>query len=99
MLTSASASQPVSDAIPLFAEVFVPALAPLEPLTRLPAYSEAIKQAAGVRRAGFDLARQFNGPLAQLLGPAAAEVSANVLRDAEAVASLGDQIPEVCPLS
>jgi len=92
-------NKPVSDAIPLFGEVFAPALTPLEPLTRLPAYSEALEQAKELRRTSFGLARglnrQLDAPLSQLLGPTVAAAAASALRDAEAVAALGDQVPEV----
>lgn len=99
-------NKPVSDAIPLFREVFVPALAPLEPLTRPEPMGDAIRAVAGLRRGGFALARQLNAyalnPLV-LLGQAvgvralgeAADAADRALRDAEALAALADQVPEV----
>ena len=83
-------NKPVSDAIPLFQQVFVPALSPLEPLTRQPVFGEAIEQVAQLRTRSFGLARQLN----QLnpLGSGASALVDTALRDAEAVASLADQV-------
>ena len=87
-------NKPASDAIPAFEQLFVPALAPLEPLTRLPAYSGAVEQAKRLRQFGFGLARAglANTPAgaSELVGTL--DVA---LRDAEALASLTDQIPDV----
>ena len=99
-------NKPVSDAIPLFREVLVPSLAPLEPLTRPEPMGDAIRAVAGLRRGSFALARQLNAyalnPLV-LLGQAvgvralgeAADAADRALRDAEALAALADQVPEV----
>ena len=98
-------NKPASDAIPAFEQVFVPALAPLEPLTRLPALDEARDAAKQFRDFGFGLARQGldANPLGGILdqfGPpgaqaAVTEAAEAALRDAEALAGLADQIPDV----
>ena len=50
-------NKPASEAIPAFEQLFVPALAPLEPLTRTAAYTGAIEGARALRQFGFGLAR------------------------------------------
>ena len=99
-------NKPVSDAIPLFKEVFVPALSPLEPLTSAPEFGDAIQAVAGLRKGGFALARQVNALasnplvlLSQAVGVntvgQAADAADRALRDAEALAALADQVPDV----
>ena len=72
-------NKPASDAIPLFEQLFAPALTPLEPLTRLPAYGDAVVQAQQLRKAGFEALRDLvaRDPL-QLLQRAPIEASAHI---------------------
>ena len=104
-------NKPASEAIPAFEQLFVPALAPLEPLTRTAAYTGAIEGARALRQFGFGLARAGLERASPLLSggggqggaassSAASTVGADVaaqlevaLRDAEALASLADQVP------
>lgn len=88
-------NKPASDAIPLFEQAFVPAFAPLEPLTRNQALLDAKDAAIGLRQATFSLVRDAAraSPLTQLAS-IADEVDAT-LRDAEDLAALTDQLPDV----
>jgi len=89
-------NKPASDAIPLFEQAFVPALAPLEPLTRNQALIMGAKDSVvGLRRLGFQAARGLAqaSPLTQLVMND--DELTGALRDAEALASLTDQIPDV----
>jgi len=99
-------NKPVSDAIPLFEQLFVPALAPLAPVVRGAPYTGVIATVAAVRRGSFALARQTNAlalnPLVLLSSAVglraleeASRAADEALRDAEAVAALADQIPDV----
>ena len=99
-------NKPVSDAIPLFEQVFVPVLSPLAPLAQPAQLDEAISNVASLRTAGFETAR-YLGQLAlnpvALLGQLggirivsdAAESLDRALVDAEAIAALADQIPRI----
>ena len=88
-------NMPASDAISAYEQVVVPAAALLEPLTNeLPA---ALKSVRELRDFGFEALRaglQLN-PFGDLAPPATREAAAAALRDAEALASLTDQIPNV----
>jgi len=88
-------NKPASDAIPLFKEAFVPAFAPLEPLTRSQALLDARDQLRSLRRRSFAVAKNLAqvSPLTQLVMEES-EVDA-ALRDGEVLASLADQIPDV----
>ena len=120
-------NKPASEAIPAFEQLFVPALAPLEPWTRSPAYANAVAGAKGLRQFGFGIARaglERAAPLlSQLPSPLAPPMRARdgirgtggvsgtggatgladdlaarldlALRDAEALASLADQVPSI----
>ena len=87
-------NKPASDAIPLFEQAIVPAFAPLEPLTRNQALVSAREQLVGLRRFSFGVAKALvqASPLTQLVGQDEIEAA---LRDAEALAGLTDQIPDV----
>lgn len=90
-------NKPVSDAIPLFEQLFVPALSPLNgPLEQA---VSALPGAAGLRRDGFGLLKQLAEPLSgtvgQLLGAPAEQALGVALADAEVIAALVDQLPEV----
>ena len=89
-------NKPASEAIPLFEQLFVPALAPLEPLTRAPEYLDAIRVAQSVRDEAFSFARSLKETaLGQLVPEAAAKTLDAALEDAESLSSLVDQVPEV----
>ena len=110
-------NKPASDAIPLFEQAFVPALAPFEPLTRSQALVDANSAAVVLRQAAFGLSRglarrsasqiaeavERSSPAAvrTQVRDAAARVSSATaeldatLRDAEALAALADQVPDV----
>jgi hypothetical protein len=88
-------NKPASDAIPAFEQLFVPALAPLEPLTR--EFPAALSSVQSLRGAGFDMLRAGleKSPFRELAPAGVNEAAAAALRDAEALAALTDQVPEV----
>lgn len=88
-------NRPASDAIPLFKEAFVPAFAPLEPLTRNKVLIDARDQWVGLRRLGFAAAKRLAqaSPLTQFV--LSDDELDEALRDGEVLASLTDQIPDV----
>lgn len=94
----------VDGAIPAFKEVFVPALRPLEPLTREGSVvADGISRAQDARAAGFARLRRVAVGVQDALGLQAGEslvpgVSPLVLKaldDLEAAAGLVDQLPDV----
>ena len=91
-------NKPVKEAIPAFEELFVPALAPIEPVTRDPVFGvegSLFTQLKDLRRTGFSLAREV-ARLNPLNAPATLrEPLESAIDNAEAIASLGDQLPEV----
>ena len=62
-------NKPASDAIPLFEQAFVPALSPLEPLTRNQGLADAKTTAQGLRSATFGLARDVAAAVVPTLPP------------------------------
>ena len=96
-------NKPVEGAIPLFKEVFVPAFAPLEPLTREPAYAEALEAAQDFRKGAFSALRgaataardALNLTPGESLLPGVEPLVLRAIDDAEAAATLVDQIPGV----
>lgn len=93
----------VDGAIPGFKEVFVPALGPLEPLTRDPKVVDSISQLQEVRSTGFNAARIVAKNVQDRLGlkdgesliPGVKPIALKVLDDLEAAAQLVDQLPDV----
>jgi len=93
----------VDGAIPAFKELFVPALGPLEPLTRDSNVVDALVRAQDVRRNGFNAVRSFAQSFQGVLGlqddesliPGVAPLVLKALDDVEAAAELVDQIPGV----
>lgn len=93
----------VDGAIPFFKQLFVPALAPLEPLTREAGYTEALNSLKDFRKTGFQSLRDVAntakdalklGPNDSLI-PGVEPLVLRALDDAEAAAQLIDQIPGV----
>jgi len=93
----------VDGAIPAFKELFVPALGPLEPLTRDPNLTDAFTRAQDLRRSGFDAVRSAAKSVQDALGLQDDEslitgvrpLVLKALDDVEAAAELVDQIPGV----
>lgn len=86
-------NKPIDEAVPLFKELFVPALTPYGDIARLPSLNSVFEEIKVLRRKSFQLARDVitlnteGNPLEpQLL---------RTLSDAEAIAELGDQVPQV----
>lgn len=93
----------VDGAIPAFKEFFVPALSPLEPLTRDQTIMDTISRVQKARASGFEAARDFANDVKDTLGlkegesliPGVRPLVLTALNDLEAAAQLVDQLPDV----